>query len=70
MPSQSAAPDVAAARQVLAATDLAGGLAEAEPAMADDILFGARALMAVEQRFATRLLDSWAAGRSSLRPAQ
>lgn len=55
--------------QVLAATDLVGGLAEAEPALAGDILFGARALMAVEQRFAAHLLDSWAAGRSSLHPA-
>jgi hypothetical protein len=55
--------------QVVAATDLAGGLAEAEPALAGDIIFGARALMAVEQRFAFRLLDSWAAGRSSLLPA-
>jgi hypothetical protein len=55
--------------QIVAATDLAGGLAEAQPALAGDILFGARALMAVEQRFAFRLLDSWAAGRSSLLPA-
>jgi hypothetical protein len=54
--------------QVVAATDLAGGLADAEPALAGDILFGARALMAVEQRFAVRLLDSWAEGRSSLHP--
>ena len=52
--------------QIVAATDLAGGLAEAEPELAGDIIFGARALMAVEQRFAVRLLDSWAAGRSSL----
>jgi hypothetical protein len=54
--------------QVVAATDLAGGLAETEPDLAGDILFGARALLAIERRFADRLLDSWAAGRSSLRP--
>lgn len=55
--------------QVVAATDLAGGLAEAEPALAGDIIFGARALTAIEKRFATSLLDSWEAGRSSLLPA-
>ena len=53
----------------LAATDLAGGLADAEPALAGDILFGARALIGIEERFADRLLRSWAGGRSSLRPA-
>ncbi|HVW35254.1 MAG TPA: iron-containing redox enzyme family protein [Acidimicrobiia bacterium] len=54
--------------QEVAATDLAGGLAESEPGLAADILFGARALMAVEERFARHLLDAWTAGRSSLRP--
>jgi hypothetical protein len=53
--------------QVVAATGLAGGLAETEAELAGDIIFGARALMAIEHRFAIRLLDSWAAGRSSLR---
>jgi hypothetical protein len=56
--------------QVVAAADLAGGLVETEPELAGDIVFGARALMAVEQRFAVRLLDAWSAGRSSLRPAR
>jgi hypothetical protein len=55
--------------QIVARTDLATGLAEDEPALAADILFGARALMAVEGRFARGLLDAWADGRSSLRPA-
>ena len=52
--------------QHVAATDLAGGLAAAEPELAPDIVFGARALMAVEARFTEHLLSAWAAGRSSL----
>ena len=41
---------------------------EAEPGLVPDILFGARALMAVEGRLTAHLLDAWTAGRSSLRP--
>jgi len=33
----------------------------------DDILFGARAIMAIEGRCSTAILDAWQAGRSSLR---
>jgi hypothetical protein len=51
----------------VAAEDLAGGLAHAEPALAADILFGARTVMALEERFTDHLLDSWAAGTTSLR---
>ncbi len=58
--------EVDAHHAVLAARNMAAGLAAREPALSADILFGARALMAVEGRFARRLLDSWAAGRSSL----
>jgi len=54
--------------EVIAARDLAGGLAVAEPDLAGDILFGAKALMATEERFAAHLLDSWASGTSSLLP--
>jgi hypothetical protein len=56
-----------AVHENIAAVDLAGGLARAEPAVAADILWGARALVAVEARWAAHLLDSWAAGRTSLR---
>lgn len=52
---------------VVAAEDLAGGLAHAEPALAVDILFGARTVMALEERFTDHLLSSWAAGTTSLR---
>jgi hypothetical protein len=54
--------------EMVAADGLITGLAQAEPALVPDILFGARALMAVEGRFGAHLLDAWAAGRSSLRP--
>ena len=59
--------EVDAHHEVVASKALAGALAAAEPELAGDILFGARALMHVEGRFARHLLDSWAAGRSSLR---
>ena len=57
-----------ARHQIVAAADLAGGLARSEPEVASDIIFGARAIMAVEGRFSGHLLDSWAAGASSLLP--
>lgn len=55
-----------AVHQVLAREALAGGLARAEPAIAGDIAFGARAIMATEERFSRHLLGAWDAGRSSL----
>jgi hypothetical protein len=55
-----------AVHESVAANDLAGSLVAAEPALEDDVLFGARALCAVEATFATRLLDAWRDGRSSL----
>lgn len=50
----------------IAARDLAQGLAEAEPELAADILFGARALLAIDARFAERVLGRWEDGRTSL----
>jgi hypothetical protein len=58
-----------AVHETIAAWDLAGGLAREEPAVAADILFGARALLALEARWAAHLLGSWEAGESSLREA-
>jgi hypothetical protein len=55
-----------AVHENIAAWDLAGGLAAAEPQVAADILFGARALLALEARWAAHLLESWERGRSSL----
>lgn len=55
-----------AVHENIAAWDLAGGLAAEEPAVAADILFGARALLQVEARWATHLMDAWERGESSL----
>jgi Iron-containing redox enzyme len=56
-----------AVHENIAAWDLAGGLAADEPAVAPDVLFGARALLQVEARWATHLIDAWERGESSLR---
>jgi heme oxygenase-like protein len=56
-----------AVHENVAAVDLAGGLARQDPALEPDILWGAAALIELEGRFAHHLLDSWTAGRSSLR---
>ncbi len=50
----------------IAAWDLAGGLCAAEPELVSDVLFGARALLAVEGRWAGHLLGCWRDGHSSL----
>jgi hypothetical protein len=59
-----------AVHESVAAVDLAGGLARQEPALAADILWGARALLAVEGRWATHLLTAWEQGESSLRATE
>jgi hypothetical protein len=56
-----------AVHESIAAVDLAGGLARQDPALAPDILWGARALAAVDGRWARHLLHAWEAGSSSLR---
>jgi hypothetical protein len=48
-----------AVHENIAAVDLAGGLVRLEPPLVDDILFGARALVELEARWATALLDAW-----------
>ena len=58
-----------ALHEQLALHDLCGGLVAAEPELADDVLFGAAVCLLVERRFAEHLLDSWRAGRSSMRVA-
>jgi hypothetical protein len=56
-----------AVHEAIAAVDLAGGLARAEPALARDILWGARALVAIEARWSRSLLDAWERSETSLR---
>src|SRR3954471_17273168 len=55
-----------AVHENIAAIDLAGGLVGQDAAQAPEILFGARALVELEARWATHLLGCWEAGRSSL----
>jgi hypothetical protein len=55
-----------AVHENIAAYDLAGGLARQEPELAADILFGARALLFLEDRFARHLAAAWEAGETSL----
>jgi heme oxygenase-like protein len=55
-----------AVHENIAAYDLAGGLARQEPELAADILYGARALLFLEDRFARHLLAAWEAGETSL----
>ena len=56
-----------AVHEAIAAWDLAGGLARDEPELAGEILFGARALLALEGRWAEHLLGCWEQGLTSLR---
>jgi Iron-containing redox enzyme len=55
-----------AVHENIAAVDLAGGLARQRPDLSSQILWGARALVFCESRWAAHLLDSWESGRSSL----
>jgi hypothetical protein len=55
-----------AVHENIAAYDLAGGLARQEPELAADVLFGARALLFLEDRFARHLMSAWEAGETSL----
>ncbi len=58
-----------ALHEQLAAHDLCGGLAEDEPHLAPQILWGAAVSLHVDGRFAAYVLDRWADGRTSLRDA-
>ena len=56
-----------AVHEQIAAHDLAGSLAEDEPALLPDILFGASASLFVDGLLADHILESFENGRSSLR---
>ena len=56
-----------AVHENIAAVDLAGGLVRAQPERCADVLWGARALVALEARWAAHLLAAWETGRTSLR---
>jgi Iron-containing redox enzyme len=57
-----------AVHESIAVWDLAHGLARLEPALAPDILMGARVLLALDGRWARHLLAAWSEGDTSLRP--
>ena len=56
-----------AVHEQIAGRDLAGALAEDRPELLPDIMFGAAACLAVDGWAGAHMLDSWSAGRSSLR---
>ncbi|MFP5312865.1 MAG: iron-containing redox enzyme family protein [Actinomycetes bacterium] len=58
-----------AVHEQIAGRDLAGALAEAEPRLLEDVMFGATAVMAIDARLSAHLLGSWENGRTSLRAA-
>src|SRR5215216_81641 len=57
-----------AVHENIAAVDLAGGLARQHPDLSSQILWGARALVFCDGRWAAHLLEAWESGRSSLLP--
>lgn len=56
-----------AVHEQIAGRDLAGGLAEQHPELLPDIVFGAKACLVVDGLAGAHMLESWQAGRSSLR---
>ncbi len=58
-----------AVHEQIAGRDLAGALAAEQPAVEADILFGARACLALDDLVADRLLPLWRDSRSALRVA-
>jgi hypothetical protein len=57
-----------AVHEQIAGFDLAGALAEDEPGLVGDIVFGAAACLAVEDLVGAEIFDAWSGGRSALRP--
>jgi len=56
-----------AVHEQIAGRDLAGGLAEQEPELVADILFGAAACLYLDDLVGTHMLGAWERGESSLR---
>jgi hypothetical protein len=55
-----------AVHESIAAVDLAGGLARQDPSLTADIVWGARALLELDRRWAAHVLAAWDEGASSL----
>jgi hypothetical protein len=56
-----------AVHENIAAVDLAGGLVRQDPSLGPDVLWGARALAALDERWERTVLESWERNSSSLR---
>ena len=59
-----------AVHESIAAVDLAGGLAKQDPRLGADILWGAKALLAVDGRWARHMMEAWSSDESSLRASE
>jgi hypothetical protein len=59
-----------AVHESVAAVDLAGGLAKQDPKLGADILWGARALLAIDGRWARHMMEAWSNEASSLRASE
>jgi hypothetical protein len=53
---------------VVALDRMVAGLVETEPHLSADLLFGAAAVLMIEERFSSHLLDAWCTGHASLIP--
>jgi Iron-containing redox enzyme len=58
-----------AVHESVAAVDLAGGLAKQDPKLGADVLWGARALLEIDGRWAQHVMSAWDDDASSLHPA-
>ena len=56
-----------AVHEQIAARDLAGALAQDEPELLEDVLFGAAACLYVDGLMGDHMLECWSNERSSLR---
>ncbi|WP_454048934.1 iron-containing redox enzyme family protein [Cellulomonas sp. Marseille-Q8402] len=56
-----------AVHEQIAGRDMAGALVEQQPALRDDVLFGAAACLAVDGRVGAHLIERWSAGATALR---
>jgi hypothetical protein len=56
-----------AVHESVAAVDLAGGLAKQDLKLGADVLWGAKALLAIDGRWARHMMEAWSGDASSLR---
>jgi len=55
-----------AVHEQIAGRDLAGGLVAQQPALLDEVMFGAAACLHIDGRVGAHLIDRWSAGESAL----